>query len=295
MKLSKILITFLLFVAINSYGQSNFSFTPEKPQAGEPITITYTPSGLITNTDLALEAVAYNFPGKKGVSAQEIQMKKSGKVFTGTISTDTSSNLIFFKFSAGDQIDNNNNKGYWIQLYADGKLKKGADYSVALFYRSLGRDAGIDPTYDKALKYLDREYDHFPEDKKKDIVGYLQIYSRVHKDIAPALIQKEIESAMNAGLKDEGDYDKVQQLYALNNLTQQSAFIDQLKKDKFPQGKWTVEAMIEKYYNDTDLATKSNMLDKMITKINSDPNWEYLRYGNNLKAELASTYIYKKD
>ena len=175
------------------------------------------------------------------------------------------------------------------------KLKKGADYSVALFYRSLGRDAGIDPTYDKALKYLDREYDHFPEDKKKDIVGYLQIYSRVHKDTAPALIQKEIESAMKAGLKDEGDYDKVQQLYALNNLTQQSAFIDQLKKDKFPQGKWTVEAMIEKYYNDTDLATKSNMLDKMITKINSDPNWEYLRYGNNLKAELASTYIYKKD
>jgi hypothetical protein len=136
------------------------------------------------------------------------------------------------------------------------KLKKGADYSVALFYRSLGRDAGIDPTYDKALKYLDREYDHFPEDKKKDIVGYLQIYSRVHKDTAPALIQKEIESAMKAGLKDEGDYDKVQQLYALNNLTQQSAFIDQLKKDKFPQGKWTVEAMIEKYYNDTDLATK---------------------------------------
>jgi len=295
MKLSKILITFLLLVAINSYGQSNFSFTPEKPQAGEPITITYTPSGLITNTDLALEAVGYNFPGKKGMSAQEIQMKKSGKVFSGTVSTDTSSNLVFFKFSAGDQIDNNNNKGHWIQLYKDGKLKKGADYSVALFYRSLGRDAGVDPTYDEAFKYMDKEYDRFPEEKKKDIVGYLQLYSQVHKDLAPPLIQKEIESAMKAGLKDEDDYNKVQQLYALNNLTQQSGFIEQLKKEKFPQGKWTVEETIRKYYHEGDLATKSNMLDKMIAKINSDPNWEYLKSSNNLGVQLAIAYIYKGD
>ena len=295
MKLNKILITFLLLVAINSYGQSNFSFIPEKPQAGDPITITYTPSGLITNTDLALEAVGYNFPGKKGMSAQEIQMKKSGQAFSGTINTDTSSNLVFFKFSAGDQIDNNNNKGYWIQLYKDGKLKKGSDYSVALFYRSLGRDAGIDPTYDEALKYMDKEYDRFPEEKKNDIVAYLRLYNQVHKDLAAVLIQKEIESAMKAGLKDEDDYDKVQRLYALNNLTQQSGFIEQLKKEKFPEGKWTVEAMIEKYYNEGDLAAKSDMLNMMISKINSDPNWEYLRYGNNLAGQLALAYIYKGD
>ena len=98
MKLKKILILLLVFVITNSYGQSNFSFTPEKPQAGEPITITYTPSGLITNTNLTLEAVGYNFSGKNGETAQEIQMKKSGQAFSGTVSTDTSSTSFSLNF-----------------------------------------------------------------------------------------------------------------------------------------------------------------------------------------------------
>lgn len=295
MRLNKTLIILFLFVAINSYGQDNFSFTPEKPQAGEPITITYIPSRVITNTDLTLEAVGYNLPGEKGESVQEIQMKRSGQVYSGTVNTDTSSNLVFFKFSADDQIDNNNNEGYWIQLYKNGELKEGADYSVALFYRSLGRRVGVDPDYDKALKYWDKEYDHFPEEEKKDRIGYLRLYRGSYKDTAPALIEKEIESAMKAGLKDEGDYDEVQQLYALNNLTQQSNFIEQLKKEKFPQGKWTIEGTIRKYNTEGDLAAKSDMLDKIIAKINSDPNWEYLKSSNNLNIRLASAYIYKDD
>lgn len=296
MKLSKILITFLLFVAINSYGQSNFSFTPEKPQAGEPITITYTPSGLIANTTEPLEVVAYNFADNKGESANEIQMIRSGSAFSGTVNIDTSSNLVFFKFSAGDQIDNNNNKGYWIQLYENGKLKKGADYSVALFYQGWGKAAGVEADYNEAMKYMDKGYDHFPEEKKKNIVAYLRLYSRVHKDLAPALIQKEIESAMKAGLKDEDDYDEMQQLYALNNLIQQSVFIEQLKKEKFPEGKWTVRETIKKYYDETDLAAKGNMLDKMIAKINSDAEWKNeARSLPYYKSLLALAYINKKD
>ena len=296
MKLSKILITFLLFVAINSYGQSNFSFTPEKPQAGEPIMITYTPSGLIANTTEPLEMIAYNFADAKGESANEIQMTRSGSAFSGTVNTDTSSNLVFFKFSAGDQIDNNNNKGYWIQLYKDGELKKGADYSMALFYQGWGEAAGIEADYNEALKYMDKAYDHFPGEKKKNIVAYLRLYSRVHKDLAPALIQKEIESSMKAGLKDEDDYDKVQQLYALNNLSQQSSFIEQLKKEKFPEGKWTVRETIKKYYAETDLDAKSDMLDKIISKTDLDADWE--NEGTSLpyyKSLLALAYINKKD
>jgi thiol-disulfide isomerase/thioredoxin len=296
MKLKKILILLLVFVVTNSYAQSNFSFTPEKPQAGEPITITYTPSGLITNTDLALEAVGYNFTGKNGETAQEIQMKKSGQTFSGTVTTDTSSNLVFFKFSAGGQIDNNNGNGYWIQLYKDGELKKGADYSVALFYEGMGRFVEVDANFGEALKYLDKEYERFPEEKKNDLLAYLRVYSQVHKDKAPALIQKEIESALKAGLKEEEDYNTVQQLYAINRLAQQSGFIEQLKKEKFPEGKWKIEETKDKYYGEKDLATKGEMLEHIISKVDSDPKWKdqktSLTYYETL---LASAYINKND
>jgi thiol-disulfide isomerase/thioredoxin len=167
---------------------------------------------------------------------------------------------------------------------------------VALFYQYLGRDAGIDPTYDEALKYMDKEYERFPEDKKNNMVAYLRIYNRVHKDTAPALIQKEIESTLKAGLKEEDDYDKVGQLYALNKLTQQSGFIDQLKKEKFPQGKWTVAETARKYNSETDIAAKGEILDKIIAKTNSDPDWKDLESSLiYYETRLASAYIDKND
>jgi peroxiredoxin len=251
---------------------------------------------LITNTNLTLEAVGYNFSGKNGETAQDIQMKKSGQAFSGTVSTDTSSNLIFFKFSAGDQIDNNNGNGYWIQLYKDGELKKGADYSVAVFYGGTGRFVDVDANFGEALKYMDKEYERFPEEKKNNRVSYLSLYTQVHKDTAPALIQKEIELALKAGLKEEEDYNTVQQLYAINRLTQQSGFIDQLKKERFPEGKWKIEETRDKYYDEKDLATKGEILEHIISKVDSDPNWKNQKASlTYYETQLASAYINKND
>ena len=106
----------IVFCAIDSFGQNNFKFSPEKPKAGEIINITYTPSGDIANATTPIEAIVYAL-GSKGQKINDMSLKKSGNEYTTVISTDTSDNFVFFSFSSDKKFDNNYNNGYWIQLY----------------------------------------------------------------------------------------------------------------------------------------------------------------------------------
>lgn len=296
MKAQKFLLVILLLVAINSYSQNNFSYSPEKPNAGDLITITYTPSGVIAQSNSPLEAVAYNFSGEKGQKANELQLKKTKDGYVAIVKTDTANNLIYFKFSADGKIDDNKNNGYWIQLNKNGQLKKGADYDLSLFYQMFGRGVGLQPDNEKAMQYLDKEYAAHPETKQKTMVSYLSLYSQLHKDLAPALIQKEIEAAMKAGLKDEDDFDKVRTMYAMSKLTQQAKFIDSLKKEKFPKGKWTVGDYIQNYFKEKDLTAKTSMLDNIISKAGKDPEWKQIQPSlPYFKTLILNEYVAKKD
>ncbi|HXR83248.1 MAG TPA: TlpA disulfide reductase family protein [Hanamia sp.] len=269
------LLTGLLFFAMQTFAQNNFTFSPEKPKAGDVITISYSPSGILTNTTSPINSIVYTLGA--GEKVNDLNLKRSGDKLMGTVKTDTSDNFIFFSFSADKNFDNNSNNGYWIQLYDGDNLKKGADLSLSEFYQFFGRNAGIEPDNEKALKYLDEEYKINPELKTKAAVSYLRLYGQVHKDEAPALIQKEIESEIKSGLKNEDDYLKLQSLYSIAKLPQQSKFMTGLIKEKFPEGKLAKGDYIQKYLAEKDLVKKQEMLDEISSKIKNDSTWNYLQ------------------
>ena len=165
MLIKKLLLVAILFCAVNTFGQSNFKFSPEKPQAGDVITITYTPAGDIADTKAPLEAVAY-YLGSKDYPLNEIQLKKSGNEYTGTVKTDTSNNFVYFAFSADKKFDNNNNNGYWIQFYNGDTVKRGANLMLSFFYQFFGRSVRVESNNDKALAAMENEFQLYPESKK---------------------------------------------------------------------------------------------------------------------------------
>src|SRR5665647_2224 len=122
------LFVVVLFFTLSSFAQNNFKFSPEKPKAGDVITITYTPSGDIANVTAPIDAIVYSM-GSKGQTTNDLQLKKTGHDYTAVVPTDTSENFTFFSFSSDKKFDNNFNNGYWIQLYDDDKIKKGANIS----------------------------------------------------------------------------------------------------------------------------------------------------------------------
>ena len=294
MYIKKLLLPALLFCFVQSFGQGNFKFSPEKPKAGDVFTINYTPAGTLTNTTSPLTAIVYTIGNKQ--TANDLSLKKSGNSYSGSVKTDSSENFVFFGFSADNNFDNNLNNGYWIQLYNGDSLKKGANLSLSQYYQFFGRNTGVEADNDKALKYLDEELAINPDLKKATLISYTRLYSQVHKDEAPALIQKEIEAEMKSGLKDENDYSTIQNLYALAKLPQQSKLIENLKKEKFPNGKWQINETINNFYNENDIAKKEQMLEGITAKIKNDSSWKYLESSlPNFQSVIPSTYEGKQD
>ncbi|HEY5392490.1 MAG TPA: hypothetical protein VIJ57_10275, partial [Hanamia sp.] len=123
MKLKNHLLIFLLMSSTTIFAQTNFTFSPEKPKAGDIITINYTPAGTLANTTSPVTSIVYTIGNKQ--TANDLTLKKSGNNYSGTVNTDTSENFVFFSFSADNNFDNNSNNGYWIQLYNGDSLKKG--------------------------------------------------------------------------------------------------------------------------------------------------------------------------
>ena len=151
MNLKNLLLPVFLFCAFQTFAQNNFTYSPEKPQAGDIITINYSPSGTIANSTIVPSAIVYAL-GSKGQKTDDLVLKKTGNNYTGTVKTDTSDNFVFFSFSVDKNFDNNSNNGYWIQLYNGDSLKKGAGLSLSHFYQFYDENVGMDADNDRALK-----------------------------------------------------------------------------------------------------------------------------------------------
>lgn len=289
-----LLLLVILFLSASTFAQSNFTFSPEEPQAGDQITISYTPSGTITNTTSPLNAIVYRMA--EGVPvANDIDLEKDGNIYTGSVKTDTSDNFVFFSFSADGNYDNNSENGYWIRLYDGDHLKKGADWSLSTFYREYDRYAGMDPDNKKALQYMEEEFKQNPSYKNENPT-YVRLYISVNPDKAPEIIQKEIESTIKSGLKKEDDYIVLQDFYSLAKLPEQSKLIETLEEEKFPNGKWQIKEAINNFLKEKDLDKKEAMFDDIVSKIKNDSAWKYLESSlSNLSSSIPNAYYQNQD
>lgn len=295
MRIRTILPLLLLLAVTSVSAQTNFSFSPEKPKPGDLITVTYEPAGDIANTLKPVEGLAY-VTGSKTYKVDELVLTKSGSKYTTTIQTDTSVTFIHLGFSADGKFDNNYNNGYWIQFFENGKERKGTYSALSSFYQFRGTGVGVERNNEKAADALEKEIALYPESKKTLGLGYYRMFAAAKKDQAGPVLQKEIEASLKAGLKTEDDYAFIEALYAAAKLNEQSKYFATIKKEKFPDGKWTINETIQKYYNEKDIAKKEEMYAAIEQKINNDSKWEM--YKPNLsffKSQIASAYAAKKD
>jgi peroxiredoxin len=289
-----------LFCALQTFAQNNFTYSPEKPQAGDVITINYSnsktrPAATSPNEKSSLNAIVYTL-GSQGQTANDLSLKKRGDTYTATVKTDTSENFVFFSFSIDKNFDNNSNNGYWIQLYKGDSLKKGADLSLSRYYQSYGRNAGLEPDNDKALNSMEDEFKRDPEAKKTNLIAYTRLYMQVNKEKGTELIQKEIEAELKTGLKDETDYSTLQNLYSLAKLPEQSKLINDLKKQKFPNGKWKINETINDFLKEKDLEKKEAMYDDISSKIKTNDDWKSLEPSMSyFQSALINAYYQNKD
>jgi thiol-disulfide isomerase/thioredoxin len=291
----KFIVALLLIITVTANSQKNFTYTPDKPKPGDKITFTYEAAGDIANTTKPVEGVVYQM-GKRANKADDIVLERKGGIYTGTITTDTAMNFLYFGFTADKKFDNNFNEGYYIQLYENDKPRDGSFMAKANLYQYAGRQVGIDVNNDKALEAYDKEFESFPDNKKTYLYGYIRLLMQVKKDDAQKIVQKEIESLLKTGLKEEIDYSNLENLYMLAKLPEQQKFVTGIKKEKFPNGRWVINETLQKYSQEKDLDKKKAMLIDIIAKTETDENWKGIKQSlGYYKTQIPQAYLAKKD
>ena len=295
MIIKRILLAAFVLITVATQAQTNFTYSPEKPKPGEVITFTYEPGGDLANSIKPVEAILYQV-GKGKSKADDLKMERKGAKYNGTITVDTGMNFIYLGFKVDKKFDNNFNEGYYIHLYDNDKPRAESYVALSNFYQYMGRQVGMDPNNEKALAAMEKEFELYPETKKPYLLSYVRLQTLINKDEAAKIAQKEIESILKTGLKEETDYSSLESLYGIAKLPEQQKFITALKKEKFPNGRWTVSDALQKYSQEKDIEKKKQMLNDIIAKTETDDNWKSLKQSlGYYKTLVPRAYLANKD
>lgn len=296
MKYQNILLLLLCCVTINVYAQTNFTISPEKPQPGDLITITYEPAGDLASTTAMIDAVAYQLPEKGPYKAQDIKLTRSYGKFKGTVQTDSAGGFLFFNFSADKKFDNNFNKGYWTHFYKGDSIQKSSNALKAYYLLYYFPDYGGDKDVAKALAAYEQEFAQYPASKKAFFAGYLRTLNAEKPAEASTVLQKEIEATLKSGLKAEEDYSYVENLYSSAKLPQQAKLVNGLRKEKFPNGTWNIQDLQSKFSAERNPAKKQLIVDEMANKVETDPAWKDMKASlPNYRIAVLNSYLTAKD
>jgi thiol-disulfide isomerase/thioredoxin len=278
MRNSIIALLVILHLTCSLSAQQNLSFTPAKPQAGDIIQIEYTPMGDIANTQGKVEGLIYRFGGNDAIyTADDILLTKKGKKYTATIQTDTSNNFIQFGFYVESSFDNNFNEGYFIQLYDGEKIKRGSHLNLGIFYFFYCSNTGVDSNSEKALAAMDMEVALYPEQKKLMPAFYYRLLTSLKPTDAQAQIMDEVEELLKQGLRVESDYDQLVVLYNAAQFPEQAKFFEDLRNEKFPEGRGVMNSSINGFLSETDPERKSALFVELEQKILSNKEWSDLK------------------
>ncbi|MCG2613637.1 TlpA family protein disulfide reductase [Terrimonas sp. NA20] len=296
MKYQNILLLLFCGISLELFAQNNLTISPEKPKAGDLITITYEPAGDLAGTTALVEAVAYQM-GEKGSKAFDVKLTRSYGKLKGTVQTDTSGSFLYFSFSVDKKFDNNFNKGYaYFLLNNEEKIKRAANIQKSFYHQYYITQAGGEKDNAEAVKAYEKEFELYPESKKANYASYLRMVTADNAVAGAAATQKEIEAILKAGLNEEADYSYLENIYLSAKLAQQQKLISTLKKEKFPNGKWTIAEQVNKFYSEKDPAKKEALLAEITNKVETDSAWkDYRNSLTNFRMMALSGYIGAKD
>ncbi len=262
---NKLFVTVSFFCFVNVLFAQSLVFNPEEPKSGEKVSIIYDPSGTPLADEKNIQALAYCINRGEG-SAKEIPLKKNGKGYTGSFVTDTNTLLISMSFSAGDKKDINKNKGYMVAVRdKNGKLQPGTYNAYADQYAGYGKFLyGLDEQPDYAFNYRKQEWNEFPQNRDKNMVGYLQaLYTKKKKDAEPEILQLMSETEA-AGNLTENQYNALSSWYMRLKQKDKSEALKQEMKEKFPEGNWKKNEKISPFFAEQDPVKKEVLLNEYV-------------------------------
>lgn len=177
------LVAFSLVVCSGKSSSSQLTMSPEKAKPGDTVTFAYIPADKNLASREAFNLYVYSY-SKELPKVQTVELKKSGKKWTGTYTIDKEAYGLVAKIKLDrENDDNNQGKGYIFALYTpEGKVLPGNKAGLALAYTSWGQLVGINQDLNEALRLTEEEFLANPATKKEFVNSYLRLLQATKKE-----------------------------------------------------------------------------------------------------------------
>lgn len=266
-----------------------FSLTPEKPKAGEEVTIKFNAAGTSLAEADNIEMVVYLYSVDLD-EAKGVEMKKEGDIFTGVIKTNPKTRGFIVKFKSGETADNNKGQGYIVNLYgSDGKMTPGSMAGLAAAKGNWGtRYLEMERDREGANKLFLEEFKKNPQVKSEYLDQYFKVISPLMGEKANSIISKELLLAENKPGNSEEYYTLMTTWYgSLKNAAKSAQYKKELL-EKFPNGKLSQSEKAAEINKTEDLNKKLELIKAFEA---SFPKSEYIP---DLYEGVLSSYKSKK-
>lgn len=278
---------------------NHLTLSDNYPAAAEKIKITYNRVGtpLAGKADIGAEVY---FIGAKDNPGADVDLKARGGALSGEFTIPDSTRAFFVKVFSGDDVDNNNDKGYIFLIYKDKKPAEGA-YGTKGFILASGfgaYKAKIKKDDDAALAAFQKEQELYPASKRTEIY-YYQLLAKKKDPRSLALVNEKIASLE----KSDKENDQIMASNILYSVKGQAAY-DSLKaviSKRFPDGESVRSDVEYAFYKEKYLPKKDSLFKAYISKYPEKPNdqrsfYDYARIqlaSLNLKfGDLAKSNVY---
>ncbi len=236
-----------------------FSFKPEKPTAGEEITVNY----IADSTNLAdvkkIDLLAYLYSNDLDNTIQ-VEMHKNGKVWTGKFSTTPKTRGVVVEFIQNgkeENYDNNNKEGYLINMYdKDGNVVPGsyAGYAAGIitwgsYYVNLDRNPKL------ALKYIEKDFSKNPSIKNEYLKYYVYTENLINPTKMDSISTSNLDSLAAHNPTTEDELVDLATGYSRVNPMKAEKYFEMLQQ-KYPKSDYVQKMEYSKIYNEPDINKK---------------------------------------
>lgn len=264
--------------------EGTFNYSPEKPKAGEEITVFYNSDSTNLAKADSVELVAYLY-SKDLDNTIGVEMNKTENGWEGKFKTVPETRGLVISFKHNQDVDNNSKKGYVIYLYGnDDKILPG---SIAGFGSALlnwgSYYPGLDRDFSLGLKYVQEDFQNHPKIKNDYLDQYLSLYQQVHPDEVDSIAQSELSRVEKKDSLTEDDLVVLTEWYSKLNNKDKSDNYEKILSEKFPQNKYLQIERYKELRAVQDLNKKKEMAEQFAKDF---PNSEYIENAYDLVANL---------
>ncbi len=284
------IITLLSVLIISCGGpefEGTFSYSPEKPQPGEEITVMYDPAGTPLESAEKVDMVVYLYSIDLD-DAVGIEMKKEGKGYKATFNTLQNSRGVVVKFvdrDDYDSADNNNKEGYLVELYNDnGEVIAGSRAGLAAAYYLWGSAAGIERDGERSIAEFNKAFQENTEVKSDYLDSYFNVMLRVNPDEADSVIENELTELEKKTNLSEKDLGLMAKWFNKIEMTDKADKYKSLTLEQYPTGDFAETSAMEAFNN---AATADDKIAEMKKFEAQFPESENL---DNMATDIVYTY-----